>query len=137
MKIIPFFLAFLLSGCASFAGLGGDAEPEINQQSSKHCSCSAPTLTKPNATPTSKSSVVKKANEISFCSADGLRLKLRSYDEFDTAVLSISEGEYKALKRAVSASGVLLVGDGVQVHFKSDEGIYSASGKDTPLKKCE
>lgn len=138
MKIVPFFLVFLLSGCASFAGFGGEqTTQEETVKAQKQCSCVTSAPKKPYEISNDEASLAKKASEIKFCTSSGESLSLRSYDSFETAILSTSNGNYKALKRAVSASGVLLVGEGVQVHFKSNEGIYSVSGKDISLKKCE
>lgn len=129
MKFTHFLVAFLLSGCASFANFG-DTNSVDKTAEVKQCSCSKnnnePYINVSNA----------QFSEVRFCSNDGLRLILRSYDNFETAVLSLGDGEYKALKRAVSASGILLVGDDSEVHFKADEAVYTANGKDVSLKKC-
>lgn len=123
MRYIAFVATFIfLNGCASFAGFMGGDTPDTTSKSAAKCECakSAKTLSK-----------------VKFCGEKGYWIELKSYDNYESVALSSSKNENIALKRVPSANGIKLKGDGKELHFKSDEAIYSVNGKDMMLKICK
>ena len=58
---------------------------------------------------------------INFAGQQGLKIQLKTADDFETAEMKDNSGKVYKLKRAVSGSGIRLVDpNGVAVHFKTN-----------------
>lgn len=129
------FLALFLCGCASFLDFGSSNDSAgCGCKASAHSECLQSSATEPHLAICPP----KPAKEIKFCGVGGFWISLRSYDEFDTAALSTSDGANLGLKRAISASGVRMVAqNGAEVHFKDTEALYAPKGGDNWLSLGE
>lgn len=74
------------------------------------------------------------SHDVTFVGAENssYRVNLSSNDMFETGVLQ-ADGKKYNLKRAVSASGIRMVGDGAEIMFAKGEGVLNLGGKDISL----
>lgn len=78
----------------------------------------------------------KTTSEI-FKDANGNLYKVFSNDNFESAILSVTDLGTFDLKRAVSANGIRLVtkDEKVEIFYKNNEGIFNINGKEKPIFK--
>ncbi|MCR8699145.1 hypothetical protein [Campylobacter ureolyticus] len=72
-----------------------------------------------------------------FKDANGNLYKVFSNDNFESAILSVTDLGTFDLKRAVSANGIRLVtkDEKVEIFYKNNEGIFNINGKEKPIFK--
>ena len=72
-----------------------------------------------------------------FKDVNGNSYKIYSDDNFESAILSVTDLGTFDVKRAVSANGIRLVtkDEKVEIFYRNNEGIFNINGKEKPIFK--
>lgn len=76
----------------------------------------------------------KEDRVITFMTEQGSYVLKADSKDFEDGTLFAPDGKSYKVKNAVTASGMRMVGDGAEVHFKKSDGIITIDGKDYPVK---